>query len=228
MKNMKMLTKLLAGDRVRKTRLHDEKGNFVGFEKLFLRGPSALISGLLRICFDRRPTLPWISYSAILEIKEHLNPESRVLEFGSGMSTIWYSRHAGHVYSVEDSHEWFVKIEHAIKEKNISNVTYKFALETSEYTSFMADDMEGFDLVVVDGTFRSDCVRSAVKLLKSGGFLYLDNSDKDSSGNGGDMRIAEALVREFADATNSSVEVFTDFAPTQLFVQQGILLRRAI
>jgi predicted O-methyltransferase YrrM len=141
------------------------------------------------------------------------------------MSTVWFSIHAGEVCSVEDYRQWHDKVTGIFSQKGINNVIYKFAETASDYYTFMSDDAKGFDLIMVDGNWRSKCIMNAAKLLKPGGILYLDNSDKDSSPQGGDMRLAEQLAREFAQSKCAKITEFTDFAPTQLFVQQGIMIR---
>ena len=220
-----MLTKLLTGGAARKTRLHDEKGNCISPGRLALHGPQAIATSMLRLAFGYRPAVPWISYTAISILKSHLNESSRVLEFGSGMSTIWYAQHAGQVCSVEDYKPWFDKVERLIKSRNLKNIDYRFASSMDSYSRFKADDNDGFDLIMVDGNHRSACIANSAKLLKPGGILYLDNSDKDSDPGGGDMRVAEAFALNFARERNAHIEYFTDFAPTQLFVQQGLLIR---
>jgi protein-L-isoaspartate O-methyltransferase len=222
---MKIIDKLLKGDKRRRSRFHDEKGNFAGWKHIFLHIVPAFFTGILRVTVGYRPALPWISYSAMNEIKKHLTKNSRVLEFGSGMSTIWYADYAGEIYSVEDYLPWYNKTQSFIKKKGIVNINYKFADNEIEYYSFMSDDKQGFDYIVVDGSCRSKCIANAVKILKPGGILYLDNSDKDSSGNAGDMRVAEELLRSFAKNSGAKVTEYVDFAPTQFFVQQGILLK---
>jgi hypothetical protein len=220
-----MLTKIISGDTLRKSRLHDEKGNFVGLNRLFLHAPAAIATGLLRLSTDYRPALPWISYSAINELERFLTKSSRVLEFGSGMSTIWYARHAGEVCSVEDYKPWFDKVREQLNRNHIDNVKYEFAATSSDYSEFMSDDPAGFDLIMIDGSIRNACIARASKLLKPGGILYLDNSDKDSTPRGGDMRLAEEFALRFANDRNAAVTYFTDFAPTQLFVQQGLMVK---
>jgi predicted O-methyltransferase YrrM len=224
-KKMTLITKILSGDKVRISRLHDEKGNFVTWKNLILHVGPAYTSGLLRIFAGYRPQMPWIAYSSIDYLKTFLNKRSRVLEFGSGMSTIWYAEQAGEVFSVENYKPWYDKISKIIESKGISNITYKFTDSESEYSTFMSDDTKGFDLVMVDGSCRSKCVSHASKLVKPGGILYLDNSDKDSVPFGGDMRIAESIARDFAKNSNAEITEITDFAPTQFFVQQGLCVR---
>lgn len=219
-----ILSRLLAGSESRKTRLHDEKRNLVGAGRLVAHAPLALVTGCLRLAIGYRPELPWISYSAIAVLKANLTKSSRVLEFGSGMSTIWYAKRAGNVYSVEDYKPWFDKVNEIIKRRGLRNIHYQFANAAPRYSSFMANDQTGFDLVMVDGSHRSACIDNAARLIRPGGILYLDNSDKDSGSGGGDMRLAEELALRLASETGARVTYFTDFAPTQLFVQQGLMV----
>lgn len=219
---MNLLIKVISGDKHRKSRLHDEKGNFVNWKFCLSHVVPATFSGFLRILFGYRPVVPWIPYSSIKSLRKFLNKDCRVLEFGSGMSTIWFAEHAGEVFSIEDYKLWFDKVSKIIAAKQLHNITYRFAESESEYYSFMSDDPKGFDLVMVDGSYRSKCISHAAKLVRPGGILYLDNSDKDSDPSGGDMRVSESLVKEFAKKTDAEVKEITDFAPTQFFVHQGL------
>jgi predicted O-methyltransferase YrrM len=218
----KIIKKIIKVDDIRKSRLHDEKGNRISWKNLVSHTPSAFATGILRLAFGYRPVKPWIAYSSVKFLKNFLKHDSRVLEFGSGMSTIWYARNAGEVFSVDDHKLWHQKVCDIIKEQKIHNITYKLAVNDGEYVSFMSEDQQGFDLVMVDGNHRSKCIEYAAKLVRQGGILYLDNSDKHSQPAGGDTRQAELLLREFAKKNNALIFEITDFAPTQFFVQQGL------
>jgi hypothetical protein len=52
--------------------------------------------------------------------------------------------------------------------------------------------------------------------------VYLDNSDKHPSG--GETRLAEAHVTQAAEQRTGRLVHFTDFAPTDFFVNQGLML----
>lgn len=219
-----MLKRIISGES-RKTRLHDEKGNLIEMSKFLAHAPLALSSGLLRLSIDHRPEIPWIAYDGIKALDNHLTKESRVLEYGSGMSTVWYAKHAKQVYSVEDYKPWYEKVTEILERSSISNCHYHLAEKSSDYAKFMSDDSEGFDLIMVDGSVRSQCIENATNLLRRGGVLYLDNSDKHSGPEGGDTRIAEDHLLKFAHKKNAKITYFTDFAPTQLFCQQGMMLK---
>lgn len=193
-------------------------------ERLFWNGSRAYATGLARLAFGFRPVIPWLSYDATRILERRLSPGSSVLEFGSGMSTLWFARRAGFVRSVEGCEAWYQKVRSFIKAEGIQNVDYILAVSESDYV--MAGDAGGraYDMVIVDGDFRSECVRHAVKWLKRPGILYLDNSDKDSGPDGGDIRAAEELALDLARRMHGSVQHFTDFAPTQLTPNQGLMI----
>ncbi|HWP18060.1 MAG TPA: class I SAM-dependent methyltransferase [Burkholderiaceae bacterium] len=220
-----MLTKVIAGDRYRKTRWHDEKGNFVGWKKGALHSVPALCTAVLRVAVGYRPELPWIAFHSIRTLERYLTPRSRVLEFGSGMSTVWYARRAGAVCSVEHDRGWYEQVSQLLKRRGLHNVEYCLAENRDDYVRFKSDDPIGFDLIMVDGRYRSECVLTASSLLRPGGILYLDNTDKDSSGQGGDMRIAEARALELARQREASVEYVVDLAPLQLLAGQALIVR---
>ena len=216
-----IIKKLIAGGPKRKTRLHDEKGNLVSVSRLLRNGPNALVSGSARLIFGVRPERPWISYDAQRLLQSHLTPLSRVLEFGSGMSTMWYAQHAGHVVSIEDDRNWYDAIGVTIRRQ--SNVDYRFAANATEYVSFPDGP---YDLIMIDGSFRAECVEASLASLAPSGILYLDNSDKNVGGLPGNVPEAERLLLSYARKYGCQVQHITDFAPTQLFVQEGLMVRR--
>ena len=223
---MNVFTKMIGdGSTLRKSRLHDEKGNLIPWDNFLTHIVPAVTSTFLRVTIGRRPERPWISYSSVDYLKKMLTKDSRVLEFGSGMSTIWYSRYAGEVFSVEDYLPWYNKMTEIFQNKNVKNITYKFVDNEQDYSTFMSEDKLGFDLIMVDGSYRSKCILESTKLLRPGGILYLDNSDKDSTATGGDMRKAERYARDFAMKASGQIIETTDLAPTQLIVQQGLMIK---
>jgi protein-L-isoaspartate O-methyltransferase len=221
---MNPLERIIRADHCRKTRLHDEKGNLVPLRRLLLNGSRAYVTAAARLALGIRPEVPWISYDARRLLAKHLKPGSQVLEFGSGMSTVWLARRAAWVCSLESYRPWYEKVAALLAKHSIKNVDYRLAASKEEYASPRFASPLELDLILVDGDCRSDCVQYAVQFLKKGGMLYLDNSDKDSGERGGDVRLAEEAALSFSKRTGSVVTYFTDFAPTQLTPNQGMML----
>lgn len=221
-----MLRKLIAGSDTRRTRLHDELGNRVSLSRLLRNGLRAAASAV-PAKLGRRAVRPWISYDAQAVIAAFLNKSGRVLEFGSGMSTVWYAERAAEVVSVEDYRPWFGQVQAIIAARGAGNVRYRFAETAEDYAAVPEGERgEGFELVMIDGSARERCAETALAVIRPGGMIYLDNSDKAAGPATGDVPAARRLLLDFAARDGAEVTLFTDFAPTQLFVQEGLLIRR--
>jgi len=72
---------------------------------------------------DRRgQAIPFYSYPA-LEFFDHMDLKTAtVLEFGAGMSTIWWAKRAQRVVSLETNPEWFAKLKDKIAEEGLTNI----------------------------------------------------------------------------------------------------------
>ena len=215
-----MLRKLIAGSDRRKTRLHDELGRRVSLGKLVRNGPSAIATGIGRVAFGRRPERPWISYDAQKIIAAFLDDTKSVLEFGSGMSTLWYARHAGRVVSVEVHEGWYDQVAERLRAQ--ANVDYRLATERAAYVDPLPG--EAFDLTMIDGSWRPDCARTALATMKPGAMIYLDNADMEPGSLSGDVPEARRLLLDHARKKGLPVREFTDFAPTQFHVQGGLMI----
>lgn len=219
-----IITKLISGSKFRKSRLHDMRGNFAGWNNIYRHLLPAFSLGIVRLAINYHPELPWISYSAIKYIDSYLTTKSRVLEYGSGFSTIWLSKHSGEVFSIEDDRNWYNKISYIIQNQALRNINYKFANSPGEYFNFMVDGLIGFDFILVDGSYRNKCVESAIKLLKPGGILYIDNSDNIGAGDLSIMQAEKGAIG-FAEEKGGQITYFTDFVPGEFFVTQGMLVK---
>jgi predicted O-methyltransferase YrrM len=136
--------------------------------------------------------IPWLTESAIDKIDKFIlsccNP--KILEFGMGSSTIYYSNICNELISVEHDKNWFDSISEAISlrgnEKKCKLILSQSALiaENSDHLVLSYENIcdeyadEYFDLIIIDGRDRVKCFFKAEPKLKSGGMLVLDNSER--------------------------------------------------
>jgi len=220
---MRLLSKLIKGNNpARKSRLHSQRGDFVGCRMLRTM-PPAIWTGMVAKLTGKRPQAPWIPYSAAEVLKAGLTKDSVVLEYGSGQSTIWLARHAGKVISLEHYEPWYERVTEQLAEAGLNNVEYR--LETTDhYHQFPDDPQVRFDLIIVDGVYRNECSIQALKLLKPGGMLYVDDTDKTPElGEGTEMaKIRQRVIDHHRDH-GGRLEFFVDFSPAQFFVKEGLI-----
>ncbi len=217
------LRKIIAGDPYRKTRFHDIKGNFVGVSQ-FKYLPRAVLDYTKRVALDIHPDAPWLTYNVVERINEIIRPDWKVIEFGSGRSTLWYAGRVEFVHSIEHDREWFEFLSAKIENKGIRNVRLDL-WEEADYSS--VDDYPDyyFDFAIVDGMQRSSCAKEVVMKVKEGGYLYLDNSDFSMTGKHHDFVVAEQTLMDAVRKRNGTYEFLTGFTIGRVNTHQGLLIR---
>jgi hypothetical protein len=208
---------------LRRSRFHDEKANPIDAGGM-LYAPAALVSAALRVGFGYRGRRPMISYRAAREIDGFLTPDKRAIEFGSGYSTPWLAQRCGFLLSLENDRGWFSVVQEMVSGPAFHHVRHEFR-EPDAFPRL--DDIEdrSIDFILIDGWDRYGCAQSALAKIKAGGMIYLDNSDKDMTLPDGDTRRAEAALLSAARERGAEVRYFTDFAPTNFFAEQGMMVR---
>lgn len=207
-----------------RNRLCDEKGNRISP----LQAHEILLSGALRISqtLSDWPYVPWVPFAVISQFASILNKNTRLLEFGSGRSTIWFARRCASVLSIENNQDWFQIVSTFFQKKNIRNIDYRLLSGEAYYDTSSLPDAS-FDVIIVDGAYRSHCLENAHAKLKSGGYLYVDNTDTDMNNPEGDMRRAERMLHELSSQWNQPIRFYTGYAPGQFYPSQGALLRKS-
>ena len=159
---------------------------------------------------DRGPIdveLPWLTFGSIDYLEAHVGRSSRVFEFGSGGSTMFFASRAGSVVSVEHDAIWARRVVQQIARKGWSNCDLRFVAPVSQpqivecdpadpdsyataddtyracsfkdYVTSIDRYPDGhFDVVLIDGRARPSCAKHAARKVARGGLLVLDNAER--------------------------------------------------
>lgn len=119
--------------------------------------------------------IPWLTYSFLDFLKGRLNSEMTLFEYGSGNSTLFFSKILKKVDAVEDDIEWFNKIK-ALMPNNV-NIQYH-SLENTEYENCILNAEEEYDLIIIDGRKRVKCLKNSIKKIKPHGVIILDDAER--------------------------------------------------
>jgi hypothetical protein len=146
---------------------------------------------------------PWITYKAIDWLNDYLTPNKSVFEWGSGHSTFYFAERVKRIISVEHNFEWYDKIGPMLNEYDNFDYFYvpieRLKIKTDYYpgsyssknSKYKGYSFEGyvkiidsypdniFDFILIDGRSRASCVLHALNKIKSGGYLMLDNSERN-------------------------------------------------
>jgi len=139
------------------------------------------MTGHFRSAISRKPVdrrgnpIPWYSYPAIHFLSSINWEDCRVLEFGSGYSTLWWAARAGHVTTIEGDPVWFRVAQS--KGGQFPNVRAIFQDEHLAHARAPLLLGEIFDVVVVDGGDRYLCAESAAQVVASDGLIVVDDSE---------------------------------------------------
>lgn len=120
---------------------------------------------------------PWLVDEAVLFLDAIINPRSFVLETGAGNSTIWLAKKAAKVISFEHSKRWFNHLQLYLK-----NHEFKHKVDLRFDPTYPEKGIPGlgylFDFILIDGRGRAKSVKTSLPMLKPGGFICLDNSER--------------------------------------------------
>ena len=166
--------------------------------KLLLHKSSYLrVSGWRRSLRERKPVdaegrpLPWMNYAVIALLKERLNKDMRLFEYGCGYSTLFYAERAGSVTAVEYDEKWLARIKEIAPDK--VRLIHQSADVDGAYCRTVHTSDERYDVVIVDGRDRVHCVQQAVDALTPRGVLLLDDSHREAYRKG----LQHALAQGF-------------------------------
>lgn len=157
--------------------------------------------------------VPWLSFRAVEWLEGHLRPDMRIFEYGSGGSTLFFAQRVREVASVEHDRAWHEAVAAELAQRGVANCVYRLVepepaegvgTDTGSYLSrhpyyqgltfaryvqsILAYEDASFDLVLIDGRARIACADTALAKVKPGGYLILDNMERD------EYQIARSLL----------------------------------
>lgn len=140
------------------------------------------------------PWEPWLTRDAIEILDRTIFPKTKIFEFGSGGSTVWYAERCQFVDAIEHDPEWVRFVMRAIVHFKLRNACVFYGQvkhypegrdDYSPYLDFAAEliGRDGpkfgpYDLVVVDGRCRVKSVMLAAPYVRPGGRIVLDNAER--------------------------------------------------
>ncbi len=206
---MNPIVKLIRADKSRKTRFHTSNGRLCLYPAEFLRAAATTFA---RIGLKKYSRSPWLVYSAISHIAP-LVAGRRVFEFGSGMSTLWFAERCREVISVESNPKWYSSVVNHTKA--LGNVRVIYADSKADYLAGIAQASGKFDVILIDGLYRKDCIDLARSYLSPNGMVIVDNTDIHPD-------LAEAVNRLFGD---SKILSFQGWVPGNLFASETTVVQ---
>jgi hypothetical protein len=157
----------------------------------WLKRPRAGLARVRYWLWERaNPDKPWLCPGTIAFCERNLNRSMLAIEFGSGRSTRWFAGLVGQLISIEHNAEWHAIVTRQLAEAGVANVDYRHvALDHPEslgeqphyepppkYVA-VADALapQSIHLAIVDGHYRSTCVKHLISKIAPRGYLLVDD-----------------------------------------------------
>lgn len=127
--------------------------------------------------------LPWFYPSSLEFIKTIIKPDWRVFEYGSGAGTYWWSLFVEEILAVEHEKLYYDSVRDLLTKKGAENAGVIFREMQrgidSDYVRSILEREYQYDCIIIDGRQRSRCSRYALRKIKKGGYIILDNAERD-------------------------------------------------
>ncbi len=119
--------------------------------------------------------MPMYTYPCYEYIKSIDWSFANVFEFGCGYSSVWWDQNDANVYGVDSDKKWIDKVKsdaysHGHFEINLAN-------NVEDYITSLYQHNIKYDVIVIDGAYRYDCVQPSLDCLADDGMIILDNSE---------------------------------------------------
>jgi predicted O-methyltransferase YrrM len=129
--------------------------------------------------------LPWLTPDSIKLLRGLIQKSDIGLEYGSGRSTAWLAKRCKFLTSYEDNKKWYAKVRFELDKLAIKNTEYFFKesltrpAKNSDYvTTIYSFENDSLDFILIDGNHRGLLAREAIKKVKLGGLLIIDNIER--------------------------------------------------
>ena len=121
--------------------------------------------------------IPWMNYPVVNLLKNKLTRDLVLFEYGSGYSTLFYAERVKEVVSVEYDEEWF-NLMSVLLPSN-ARVVFKAVDVAGDYCRVVSSTKMLYDLVIVDGRDRVNCVKESMSCLSEKGVVLLDDTHRE-------------------------------------------------
>jgi len=119
--------------------------------------------------------IPWMTYAFVKFLEPRVHSDWWVCEYGAGHSTLWWGKRVEKVFAVEHNRRWCAYLQ--------SRISGNVRLQLVDPNRYVDVPMEyvrqvgrKFDICVIDGIKREQCLRTSIHLIHEQGVIVLECS----------------------------------------------------
>ena len=193
-----------------------------GLRLLYINHSYVVTSGLMESyrrgypCKVNGTAVPWMNYGLITLLEERLTEDVKLLEFGSGYSTLFFSRLVGSVTSIESDATWCETTRQMVGDS--ARVVLVDSTETESYRKVLEQLDDHFDVILIDGRNRVSCALLTSDMVTERGVILFDDSMREEYKEGIDHLVDKGFKRlDFEGIKPTSIKLYR----TTLFYKPG-------
>lgn len=170
-----------------------------GLRLLYVSHSHLVTSGLIESykrgfpCKADGSPVPWMNYNVISFLEERLTREMKLLEFGSGYSTLFYTHYIDDVTSIEGDPHWYETTKKMVGER--AKVIHVDLNACDNYDPILNNLHAVYDVVVIDGRNRVQCAMSVCNILSKQGVIIFDDSMREKYREGIDYLLSQGFKK---------------------------------
>ena len=138
--------------------------------------------------------LPWLTYPSIMFLQERLLSSMVIFEFGAGNSTLFYSLRVQHIDSVVHNLYLYDELQNRLP-PNVNLIYKELHSPNSAYTNSATLSGIDYDVIIIDGRSRVDCIKNSVGALRDDGVIVLDDAERKEYTKGIDFLLERGFKK---------------------------------
>ena len=133
---------------------------------------------------------PFMNRPARRRIATLVHPGTEVVEVGAGASTVWLDERGARVWSLEHDPAWAERVQDELRRPDSVHLVepdfegrHRSTMSGQIFDSYLEKlgvlPASSADVVIIDGRCRVECVERLREVVRPGGWLVLDDSQRD-------------------------------------------------
>ncbi|NQU30183.1 MAG: hypothetical protein HQ525_05910 [Anaerolineae bacterium] len=156
-------------------------------------------------CKSDGSPVPWMNYNVISFLEERLTKNLKLLEFGSGYSTLFFTNHIDDVTSIEGNQQWYETTRDMVGKR----AKLIYMAPDDNLNEILSNLNEGYDIIVIDGRDRVKCAIGVCDILSDQGVIIFDDSMREEYREGIDYLLDRGFKKiDFEGLKPTSIKFY--------------------
>jgi hypothetical protein len=182
-KIVNLVVKLIGEERLLYFLSSKQNKRFLSLKKWgYLSDEGWILSDIKKESIDKNGNpIPWFSYPMNDFLDKKLTQNLSILEYGAGNSTRYFKDKVKMIISIESNEHWYKIVSEDLSQCNNVKIYFE-PLENGSigYIEKPKELNRKFDIIIIDGMHRKECLTFSLDYLSEKGVLIVDDTNNES------------------------------------------------